>query len=347
MKAVPTGIEHGTVTLVLDHHPFEVTTLREDVDTDGRHATVVFGRDFSHDARRRDFTMNALYADRHGVIEDHVGGIADIEARHVRFIGDPAQRIREDYLRILRLFRFHAHYGSGPLDAEALHAAIQLRGGLARLSAERDPRRVAEAARVPQCGRNRRRRSPSRAFSTAFWPGSATPGPSPRLADAGPGAARRRSSRLAALALWTGDDADRLHERLRLSNAEGLHLLQDRPDAGAPARHASAGRPHLLREWGYRLRQRHRPRRAGDHGRAPRRWPWPADLAEAAQVLERPAPRLPVRRRRRPRTRHRARPVVGAIVARAEALWIDAGFPGRRGDPRGHSGAGDAAILAK
>ena len=112
------------------------------------------------------------------IIEDHVGGIADIEARHVRFIGDPAQRIREDYLRILRLFRFHAHYGSGPLDADALHAAIQLRGGLARLSAERIR---AELLKLLVC-RNAAETVatwPHRAFSTEFWRESATSGRSP------------------------------------------------------------------------------------------------------------------------------------------------------------------------
>ena len=109
MKAVPTGIEHGTVTLVLDHAPFEVTTLREDVDTDGRHATVVFGRDFSHDARRRDFTMNALYADRRRRSSRIMSAASPISRRGAcASSAIPAQRIREDYLRILRLFRFHA-----------------------------------------------------------------------------------------------------------------------------------------------------------------------------------------------------------------------------------------------
>ena len=107
-KAVPTGIEHGTVTVVAAGRPFEVTTLREDVETFGRHAKVAFGRDWKRDAERRDFTLNALSAARDGTIHDYVGGLADIAVRRVRFIGDPASRIAEDYLRILRFFRFHA-----------------------------------------------------------------------------------------------------------------------------------------------------------------------------------------------------------------------------------------------
>src|SRR5581483_8695230 len=129
-KAVPTGFEHGTVTVVIAGHPFEVTTLREDVETFGRHATVKFGRDWKRDAERRDFTMNALTLSADGTLHDYVGGLADIEKRHVRFIGDAATRIAEDYLRILRFFRFHAYYGEGHPDAAGLHAAIVARDGL-------------------------------------------------------------------------------------------------------------------------------------------------------------------------------------------------------------------------
>ncbi len=113
-KPVPTGIEHGTITVVIDRHPFEVTTLRQDVETYGRHAKVAFGRDWKTDAERRDFTINALSAARDGTVYDYVGGLADLEARRVRFIGDPEKRIAEDYLRILRFFRFHAAYGARP-----------------------------------------------------------------------------------------------------------------------------------------------------------------------------------------------------------------------------------------
>jgi poly(A) polymerase len=137
LGAVPTGIEHGTVTAVSDGRPFEVTTLRRDVATDGRRATVAFTTDWAQDAQRRDFTMNALYAGADGEILDTVGGVEDLKAGRVRFVGDPATRIREDYLRILRLFRFHAWYGKGALDGDALRAAAAEKGGLTLLAGER------------------------------------------------------------------------------------------------------------------------------------------------------------------------------------------------------------------
>lgn len=136
-RTVPTGIEHGTVTVVCPGQSYEVTTLRADIDTDGRRARVVFGRDWKADAERRDFTINALYAQADGTVIDLVGGLADLRTRTLRFIGDPEARIREDYLRILRFFRFFAFYGSGRPDAEGLKACARLKDGLARLSAER------------------------------------------------------------------------------------------------------------------------------------------------------------------------------------------------------------------
>lgn len=136
-KPVPTGIEHGTVTVVVEGHPFEVTTLRKDVETDGRRARVQFGRDWRADADRRDFTINGLYAEADGTVIDLVGGVADIENRVLRFIGDAETRIREDYLRIMRFFRFFAWYGDGRPDAEGLKACARLKSGLDGLSAER------------------------------------------------------------------------------------------------------------------------------------------------------------------------------------------------------------------
>ncbi len=137
IKAVPTGIEHGTVTLVASGTPFEVTTLRRDVETDGRRAQVAFGMDWQQDAERRDLTINALYATADGEVIDLVGGLPDIETRTVRFIGDAAQRIAEDHLRILRFFRFFAFYGGGRPDADGLRACARAKDKLASLSAER------------------------------------------------------------------------------------------------------------------------------------------------------------------------------------------------------------------
>jgi len=137
LKAVPTGIEHGTITAVANGKPFEITTLRRDVETDGRHAVVAYSRDWKEDAGRRDFTMNALYAGADGEVFDYFGGVEDLNAGRVRFVGDPAQRIAEDHLRILRLFRFHAWYGKGEMDAGAVRAAQAQKASLAKLSGER------------------------------------------------------------------------------------------------------------------------------------------------------------------------------------------------------------------
>lgn len=138
IKAVPTGVDHGTITAVSDGHPFEITTLRRDVSTDGRRATVAFTDDWKEDAARRDFTINALSADPvTGELFDYFGGLADLEHRHIRFIGDPFERIAEDHLRILRFFRFHARFGSGRLDPAALAACTARANDLMALSRER------------------------------------------------------------------------------------------------------------------------------------------------------------------------------------------------------------------
>ncbi len=137
LRTVPTGIEHGTVTVIVSGEPFEVTTLRADSDHDGRRAQVAFGRDWKVDAERRDFTINGLYATADGTVIDLVGGLADIETRTIRFIGDAEQRIREDYLRALRFYRFFAWYGHGRPDADGIRATARLKEGLGQLSAER------------------------------------------------------------------------------------------------------------------------------------------------------------------------------------------------------------------
>ena len=137
ITTVPTGIAHGTVTAIIDRTPFEITTLRRDVSTDGRRATVAFTTDWAEDAGRRDFTFNALYATPDGAVIDLTGGLDDIKARKVRFIGEAKQRIAEDYLRILRFFRFHAWYGKGEMDPAGLSACAEARDGIATLSGER------------------------------------------------------------------------------------------------------------------------------------------------------------------------------------------------------------------
>ena len=148
----PTGIAHGTVTCVKNGHAFEVTSLRVDVASDGRHAQIAFTDDWQEDAKRRDFTINALYCDAAGEIYDPVGGLQDIHARRVCFVGDAQARIREDYLRILRFFRFFAQYGAGEMDAEGLTASQLERHGLLQLSAERIEQELAKLMVAPRAG---------------------------------------------------------------------------------------------------------------------------------------------------------------------------------------------------
>ena len=136
-SALPTGIAHGTVTVRIDRRQFEVTTLRIDAETFGRRARVRFTDDWQADAMRRDFTINALFCDAHGRVYDYVGGYRDLKRRKVRFVGHPRRRILEDHLRILRFFRFHARYGRGAPDAEALNACARMRKLIVKLSAER------------------------------------------------------------------------------------------------------------------------------------------------------------------------------------------------------------------
>lgn len=221
VKSVPTGIEHGTVTLVIDSHPLEVTTLREDTETFGRKAKVAFGRDWARDAERRDFTINGLSVDAEGRVHDYVGGLDDIAAKRVRFIGDPNQRISEDFLRILRFFRIHAAYGAGEPDRDGCLACIHGRAGLATLSAERVRVEILKlmvadgaAAAVAAMAEG--------GLLLPIFGGVTYIGPfkamisSERALSLAPDPVRR----LGALAVAVTEDAKRLSTRLRLTNAE-------------------------------------------------------------------------------------------------------------------------------
>src|SRR6266850_354295 len=221
IKSVPTGIEHGTVTLVVDGQPFEITTLREDTETFGRKAKVVFGRDWVRDAERRDFTINGLSVDAEGVVHDHVGGLDDIAAKRVRFIGDPNLRIAEDYLRILRFFRIHAAYGAGDPDRAGYLACIAARAGLASLSAERVRMEMLKLM-VAEGAAGAITAMADGGLLLPIFGGVAYTGPlgamisAERLLGLEPSAVRR----LGALAVAVTEDARRLATRLRLSNAE-------------------------------------------------------------------------------------------------------------------------------
>ncbi|TAJ28534.1 CCA tRNA nucleotidyltransferase [Bosea sp. (in: a-proteobacteria)] len=248
VKPVPTGIEHGTVTLVGEGESFEVTTLRQDVETDGRRAKVMFGRDFAADALRRDFTINALGLDRAGQVHDYGDGLADLAARRIRFIGDARARIREDYLRILRFFRFQAQYGVGEPDAAGLAACIAGRDGLKGLSRERVRAETMKLLVAPRAAETVRAMAGAGLLMPVI---GGVPHPSRFAAVAeDDGADVFPAFRLAALAVCVREDALRLRERLRLSNAEfdrieriGRALERLAGQAGAPAlaalRHAA------------------------------------------------------------------------------------------------------------
>jgi poly(A) polymerase len=241
-KPVPTGVDYGTVTLVGHGASFEVTTLRRDIETDGRRAKVVFGRDFSEDALRRDFTINALGLGRDGVIHDVCGGLDDLAARRIRFIGDANARIAEDYLRILRFFRFHARYGQGAPDAEGFAACIAGRAGLEGLSRERIRAEMLKLVVAPGA---------AAAVASMAAGGLLLPvlGCVPRLARFAAIAGREDAGqvypafRLAALAVEVTEDALRLRERLRLSNEEFDRIA--RIAAALEALAGRAGEPTL------------------------------------------------------------------------------------------------------
>jgi poly(A) polymerase len=221
IKSVPTGIDHGTVTLVVDSTPFEVTTLRQDTETFGRKARVAFGRDWVVDAQRRDFTINGLSVDAAGVVHDHVGGLDDIAARRVRFIGDPDQRIAEDYLRVLRFFRIHAAFGAGEPDRAGYLACIRARAGLGALSAERVRMEMLKLV-VAEGAAGAVAAMAEAGLLLSFLGGVTYTGPfaamiaAERALQLKPDAIRR----LGALAVAVTEDARRVATRLRLSNAE-------------------------------------------------------------------------------------------------------------------------------
>jgi poly(A) polymerase len=234
-RVVPTGIEHGTVTVIAQGVAHEVTTFRRDIATDGRHATVAFATDIAQDAARRDFTMNALYAQADGTVIDPLGGLADLQARHLRFVGDASARIREDYLRILRFFRFYAIYGepSRGIDAEGLAACAENLEGLADLSRERvgaEMRKLLTAA------------DPAPAIASMAQAGV--------LAQILPGASARALAPLVHLEAGLPPDwqarlavigGETLTEALRLSKAETVTILQIRAEIGSSLTPAALG----------------------------------------------------------------------------------------------------------
>lgn len=325
IKGVPTGIDHGTVTLVIDSQPYEVTTLREDTETFGRKAKVAFGRDWAKDAERRDFTMNGLSVDAAGVVYDHVGGIADAKARRVRFIGNPDQRIAEDYLRILRFFRIHAAFGAGDPDRDGYLACIRGRAGLAGLSAERVRMEMlkllvaggASAAVLAMA---------EGGLLQALTGGVAYTEPLAAMIaiERELGLTASSTRRLGALTVAVTEDAKRVAVRLRLSNAEtkALDSMGHRWWRFANKDEANARR--LL----YRLgAERYRDRvllawarAGGDTGSS--RW---RALAELPQRWT--APKFPLRAADFIARGMAEGPALGHVLTLAEDAWLAADFP--------------------
>jgi poly(A) polymerase len=328
-KVALTGVPHGTVTLVVDGRPIEATTLREDVETDGRWAKVMFGRDFSADARRRDFTINALSLGPDGTVHDYVGGLKDLAQGRVRFIGEAGKRIREDYLRILRFFRLSARFAAGALDAEGLSAAIRARDGLARLSRERVRAELMKLLAAPRASDVVQTMGET-GFLEPILGGLAYPRRLSRLIaiERERGQGGGALLRLAALSVAIPEDAERLRDRLRLANAEadrlksaaaaliGLHGIE-----APPSFH---GLRTLLFNAG-REAARDALALAEAESEAP-----PADASFAAAdrfLADAPEPKLPFSGADLIARGVAAGKPVGRALRAFQALWIRAGFP--------------------
>ncbi len=325
IKCVPTGVEHGTVTLVVDAKPFEVTTLREDTETFGRKAKVAFGRDWERDAERRDFTINGLSVDAEGCVHDYVGGLEDIAARRVRFIGEPSMRIAEDYLRILRFFRIHAAYGAGDPDRAGYVACIGGRAGLTNLSAERIRAEILKLM-VADGAVGSVQAMVEGGLLLPIFGGVAYTGPFAAVLsiEQALGLAPDPIRRLGALAVAVTEDARRVASRLRLSNAETKMLdsmghrwwrLGGMDEARARRRLYRLGeeryRDRLILAWA-RSGERSDDASWRELATLPARWAAPKFPLKAADFLARGIAEGPE---------------LGRALALAEDAWLAAEFP--------------------
>jgi tRNA nucleotidyltransferase/poly(A) polymerase len=328
--------------VIVDGTPFEVTTLRADVETYGRKAKVAFGRDWKTDAERRDFTINALSVDRAGEVFDYVGGLADIDARRVRFIGDPARRIAEDFLRILRFFRFHATYGSGPPDAAGLKACIAAREGLGQLSRERIRMELLKLLRAAHA-------TPTLAVMTQAGLLEAVLGGVPLLAsfentckvEAAAGVEGDPVRRLAAIGVSVVEDAERLWQRLRLTNSEHARLtsIAEGWQRISPAQGEGAWRELIYRIGPDRFVDRVLVAWArSPAGAADAEW-----QAFATLPTRWTAPTFPLKAKDFTRRGVEKGPRLGVALAAAEEAWIVAGFPA---DKAALTAIADAAVVA-
>lgn len=316
LKSVPTGMEHGTVTAISGRQPFEITTLRRDVSTDGRRATVAFTDDWAEDAARRDFRLNALYADAQGVILDPTGaGYDDALAGRIVFVGEPEQRIEEDYLRILRFYRFFAWYGRGAPDAAAVAACAALAEGVERLSAERVSKELLKLLAAPDP------RPAVRLMQDAGVLGRILPQPeSLTLFEAMVGVSPDPVLRLSALVPTDVEAVRASANRLRLSNAQKDRLISA---VRAPLDlHISdaCARAVIWREG-----------RQAFEDRVRRAWAGGAEAARMQALLALAAdwtpPKLPVGGRDLARLGLKPGPETGRVLKAFEDGWIADDFP--------------------
>ncbi len=316
LKSVPTGMEHGTVTAISERQPFEITTLRRDVSTDGRRATVAFTDDWAEDAARRDFRLNALYADAKGVILDPTGaGYDDALAGRIVFVGEPEQRIEEDYLRILRFYRFFAWYGRGAPDAAAVTACAALAEGVERLSAERVSKEVLKLLAAPDP------RPAMRLMQDAGVLGRILP---PRddlmLFEAMVGVSPDPVLRLSALLPADVETVRASANRLRLSNAQKDRLIAAVRAPLDPHVSDAQARAIIWREG-----------RQAFEDRVRRAWAAGAEAARMQALLALAAdwtpPKLPVGGRDLARLGLKPGPKTGRILKAFEESWIADDFP--------------------
>ena len=319
ITALPTGLAHGTVTAVIGAWQAQITTLRRDVETDGRHATVAFTDDWEADARRRDLTINALYCDADGTLYDPVGGLADLKAGRVRFVGDPDRRIAEDALRALRFFRFHAWYGQGAPDAAGLGACARAAGGLAGLSGERVAAELLRLLAAPRPSEVLAVMAASGVLAAVLPEASDFERLAALVALEVDGIAGDGERRLAAVIEPGVNGAHALARRLRLSNKQRdrLALLAEPPVAMAADMDSHRALYHLGRD---RFLDLALLWRAGSGGPAAAY----RALLDAAQNWT--PPRFPLRGADALALGVPEGPEVGRLVAAVEAWWEEGDF---------------------
>ena len=330
IKVVETGLEHGTVTAIAGTHAFEITSLRRDVETDGRHAIIAFTDDWAEDAARRDFTINAMYAAVNGEIFDYATGIEDLIAGKVRFMGDAKTRIAEDYLRVLRLFRFHAWYGKGDIDAEGLRAAAEAKDKLKTLSAERVQKELLRLLEAENPAPVLRVMAATGILSELL-PGALSLPRLERLVEIDADNQFARDAVLRLAALLPDSDNDAAHaaaDALKLSNADRARLEQALSGEKIPAQLAARDARRLLYRIGVaRFRDKVLLQWAGaPKGAGALQFRMLLEMADNWQ-----RPRFPLTGRDVMQAGVPEGPDVGRVLARVEDWWVGGDFAADEG----------------